>query len=105
MLRSGESFLSANWLEYFHSSERQIQMSGVRQALRDKGFRIRFNGRFAVLNVGYSIGQVRGIDLDFRLLGEVSDPSHTGIFGYDFGDTDTAIVLAKSVREVHPAAE
>ena len=105
LLRDGESFLSANWLEYFHPSDRQFQMSGVRNTLANKGFRINSNGGFAVLNVGITTQQIRRARLRFALLGQTSDPSHAGIFGYRYGDTDTAKALVRLVREMHPAAE
>ena len=105
LLREGESFLSANWLEYFHPSDRQFQISEVQNTLENKGFRINSNGGFAVLNVGITMQQIRGARLSFALLGQTSDPSHTGIFGYRYGDTDTAKALVKLVQEMHPAAE
>ena len=54
LLREGEQFLSANWLEHFHVLDRQIQVSGVRASLARKNFSVNPNGRFAVLNVGVS---------------------------------------------------
>ena len=102
LLRDGEDFLSTNWLEYFHVSDRQLQMLGVRHALDGKGFHTNVNGVFAVLNVGYSTGQVRDATLIFRLLGQDVDPSHTGVFGYQVSDTNTAIALSLSVLGVHP---
>ena len=106
-LRPGESYLSTNWLEYFHNFDRQSQIAGVRQALADKGFRIRPSAAFAVLNVGDATDACRAElnrNIQFTALGEQHDPSHTGIFGYTMADTDTAAVLAKTVQEVHPAA-
>ena len=101
----GETFLSTNWLEYFHASDREIQMSGVRGALSRKGFRVSANGKFAIVNVGEANRHVSGVQLSFIVLGQASDPSHAGIFGYQAGDADTAIALAKSVREMYPAVE
>ena len=103
LLRLDEAFLSTNWLEYFHDSDRQFQMSGIRQALSGKGFRVSRNGRFAVLNVGYSINRVRRVALRFTLLGQARDPSHAGIFGYLPIDADIALLLSESVRETYPA--
>jgi len=81
----------------------------VRQALIDKGFRIRPSASFAVLNVGVAINICKG-DLDLGIeiiaLGEAHDPSHTGIFGYTAYNTDVATRLASSVspNDVHAAA-
>ena len=105
ILRVGERFLSANWLEHFHPSDRQSQISGGRNALENRGFRISSNGRFAVLNVGVTTQQISSVRLRFVLLGQARDPSHAGIFGYDHSDTDTAKALVKLVQGMYPAAE
>jgi hypothetical protein len=103
LLRSGETFLSTNWLEYFHDLDRQIQVSGIRQALSDKGFRFSPNGRLAILNVGHSTSCVERVALRFTVLGQARDPSHVGVFGYLSNDADIALALAESVRELYPA--
>ena len=107
LLRPGEEYLSTNWLEHFHDTDRQSQIAGVLQALADKGFRASRTASFAVLNVGAAVTACQNdLNLDIKIiaLGESHDPSHTGIFGYTSGDTDTAAVLAKLAREVYPAA-
>ena len=104
-LRTGEAFLSTNWLEYFHPSDRHLQVSSVRRNLEAKGFRINRNGGFAILNVGEAIQAVSGTSLRFVLLGQTSDPSHAGIFSIPENDADIAVALAKSVRELHPAIQ
>ena len=109
LLRSGEEYLSTNWLEHFHDADRQVQIAGVRQALTDKGFRVRRTAAFAVLNVGAIITAYKNdLDSDIQIvtLGDAHDPSHTGIFGYTEYDTDVAALLARQVSpgEVHPAA-
>ncbi len=107
-LRQGEEFLSTNWLEHFHGSDRQVQIAGAQQALTDKGFRIRRNAAFAVLNVGAAMTACQSelnVNIRIAALGESRDPSHTGIFGYSANDTDVAAVLARQVKleEVYPA--
>ena len=105
-LRHGEEYLSTNWLEYFHDSDRASQIAGVRQAFADKGFRVRRNATFAVLNVGTTAERCRdelNVVIQFVVLGEPHDPSHTGIFGYAPGDYITAAALAYSVSEEYPA--
>ena len=112
LLREEEDFLSTNWLEYFHNSDRPLQISGVRVSLGQK-FRLDPNGRFAVLNTGEAANRVersQGVRLSFQVLGQASDPSHAGIFGYgsttvDSNANDIALILARSVRELHPALE
>ena len=107
-LRLGEEYLSTNWLEYFHGSDRDIQISGVKQALADKSFRIGRSSRFAVLNVGVSVAacsDILNLNIQFIALGEAHDPSHTGIYGCA-DSVRAAAVLAQSVNpnEIHPAA-
>ena len=109
-VRPGEEYLSTNWLEYFHDSDRPLQIVGVRQALADKGFRVSRNAAFAVLNVGTAAGQCRdelNAAIQFVALGESHDPSHTGIFGYTTQNNDAiAALLAQllNLGEVYPAA-
>ena len=110
LLREGEPYLSTNWLEHFHQSDRQAQLYGIRAALASK-FKMEADGRFAILNVGYAIDRImrlHSVPLRFRVLGQAHDPSHTGIFGYgsaivDPKANDVARSLAGSVRELHPA--
>ena len=103
LLRSGEEFLSTNWLEHFHDADRRIQMAGVRDSLSDKGFGLSSRGKFAVVNISLAIQQAQRVRLRFFLLGQSNDPSHAGIFGYAPTDFDVAGDLAESVRELHPA--
>ena len=109
LLRPGEEYLSTNWLEHFHDSDRQTQIAGVQQALTDKDFRVRRNAAFAVLNVGVATTVCKhdlNLDIQITTLGEAHDPSHSGIFGYTADDTDVAGLLARQVNpgEVYPAA-
>ena len=109
-MREGEVFLSTNWLEYFHESERVDQLEGVKQALTNKGFQIRSTAYFAVLNVGSAISICKdylALDIFFSTTGEFSDPSHTGIYGYSSLNARTAALLAASVNsnEVYPSTQ
>ena len=109
-LREGEEFLSTNWLEYFHKSERVAQLEGVKQALANKGFQIRSTAYFAVLNVGSAISICRdylALDIFFSTTGELADPSHTGVYGYSSLNAQTAALLAASVNsnEIYPATQ
>lgn len=99
-LRPGEEYLSANWLEYFHDSDRPEQLAGVRQALAAKGFRMARAARFAVLNVGAAVSRCQELldtPIRFIALGDPHDPSHTGIYGYADHNTAVAAVLAAMV--------
>ena len=110
MLRPGEAYLSANWLEYFHDSNRPAQIAGVRRALTAKGFQLRRAARFAVLNVGDAVATCRAgcPDANIRIvaLGETRDPSHAGIYGVaPPNNIAIAALLAAAVApdDVYPA--
>ena len=108
MLRPGEEYLSTNWLEHFHATDRPAQLDGVRQALAGKGFRMSRAARFAVLNVGAAADMCRDLldaPIRFIALGEPQDPSHTGIYGYTAHNTAVAAALAGAVASnaLHPA--
>ena len=106
-LRPGEEYLSTNWLEFFHNSDRQLQMTGVRQALADKGFRFNRSSFLAVLNVGTGIAACQDQLIDtvrFIVLGERHDPSHTGIYGCTTQRAAAALAESVSPNEIYPAA-
>ena len=110
MLREGETYLSANWLEYFHPADRDIQLTGVRQTLLDKGFRVARTGHFGVLNVGDAVDRCRqrlNLGIRFVKLDEPHDPSHTGIYGLAADKARAAQVLAQAISpaEVYPAGQ
>ncbi len=107
-LRAGEEYLSTNWLEHFHDTDRPSQIAGVQRALTDKGFRVRRSASFAVLNAGVSIAMCQdnlNLEIQFVALGEAHDPSHTGIYGYTAHNAAVATLLATLVNpdEVYPA--
>ena len=107
LLRPDEEYLSTNWMEYFHDSDRQSQIAGVRKALTDKGFQVSRGTAFAVLNVGAATAACKSelnLDIQIIALGEAHNPSHAGIFGYTEHNTDASSTLARQVREVYPAA-
>lgn len=98
-LRPGEEYLSANWLEYFHAADRPTQLAGVSLALAGKGFRMARTARFAVLNVGAAVSRCQeSLDapIQFIVLGDPRDPSHTGICG-SAAHSAVAAVLAAAV--------
>ena len=108
LLRAGEEYLSANWLEHFHPADRSIQLAGVRQTLRDKGFRVAPTGHFVALNVGNAVDRCRqrlSLEIRFITLGAAHDPSHTGIYGLETNVARAARILAQAVSpaEVYPA--
>ena len=99
-LRPEEEYLSTNWLEYFHDSDCTEQLAGVRQALAGKSFRMARSARFAVLNVGVAVSRCQELldaPIRFIALGDLRDPSHTGIYGYANHNTAVAAALAAMV--------
>ena len=110
LLRPGEEYLSANWLEHFHADHRAAQLAGVRRTLLAKGRNIPRTSFFAVLNVGAAVERCRqelNLEIRFVVLGERRDPSHAGILGLPEEAEETARVLAQAVgpAEVYPAGE
>ena len=74
-----EEYLSANWLR----AERQLgierSLDLVRKTFKDKGYVLRENGRFAVLNVGSIRGLGHALWAEHRPTDD--DPCHSGICG------------------------
>ena len=107
-LRKGESYLSVNWLEHFRAASVSAAVERVREAFRAKGYGLRPNGRFAVLNVGAAKMAVHAAmrrSLLIEHLPEPDDDSHAGIVGYSAEDLAVAVELAALVGsgDVHPA--
>ena len=98
-LRSGEQYLSVNWLEQGGTRDAEEAMHRCR---------LRGNGRFAVLNVGVAKTTVRhalGHSLSIDHIPHDDDQSHAGIHGYASDDLAVAVELTAllSKRSVHPA--
>ena len=74
-----EEYLSANWLRAERRLGIEASLDLVRKTFKDKGYVLRENGRFVVLN----IGEIRS--LSHKLWAEHrptnDDPCHSGIFG------------------------
>ena len=95
--RPTESYLSANWLEYFGDLEIDTAVQLVARAFREKSYTVKSTGRFAVLNVGavkavIAEAHERLLSIDHKK--EPDDPSHAGITGY--GSEDLAIAAELS---------
>ena len=105
-IRDGELYLSTSWLEYFHDSDRSIQVSRACQDLRKKRT-VKRNDPLIVLNVGAAVSacKAQNVDIKFITLGELDDPSHTGIYGLTAAKAQAARALAQAVNpaEVYPA--
>lgn len=107
-LRPVEDHLSVNWLQYLDASDLEAAVKRVREVFRRKGYRLRRNGKFAVVGVGPALsavaetvgqrGRVEHLPLE-------DDESHAGLFGYGADDLAVAVELRALVRpkHVHPA--
>ena len=103
-MKPGEEYLSVNWLEYFETPDLGAAVERVREAFRRKRYRVRSNGRFAVVNVGAALtavadavgrrGRVDHIPLE-------DDESHAGLFGYAADDLAVAVELRALIRLEH----
>ena len=108
--RRDEDYLSVNWLEYFGAQDARAAVNLVRETFRRKGYGVRKNGRFAVLNIGTAKSAVRG-SLDRLLRVEYmpldDDPSHSGIVGFTTDDLDIAVELRAQLRaaDVYPSSQ
>ena len=106
--KQGEEYLSVNWLEYFGETNLPAAVERVRVVFLQKGYRLRKNGQFAVLNVGAAKTAVReGVDRSLRInhLSLDDDESHSGILGYTSQDLAVAVELRALVtrQDVHAA--
>lgn len=107
-LRPGETYLSLNWLEYFTEPSHESAIERVQESFHRKKYRLKRNGRFAVLNVGAAkeaVKRVVGRRGEVEQTGSDHDPSHVGLFGYTEDNISVALHLSKLVRrdQVYPA--
>ncbi len=108
-LRRDEAYLSVNWLEYLDEQDQYAAIGRVRETFEQKGFTVRPNGRFAVINVGAAKAIATECfqgPLSIEHVPLADDPSHSGIVGYTANDLAVAAALAVLVTplNVHPAS-
>lgn len=100
VLRSGETYLSVNWLEYFRLQSVDHCVERVRQAFANKGFNVRPNGRFVVIRVGTAKAAVKvAIGKPGRVHHHPlqDDQSHARLTGYSSSDLAVAAELRNAV--------
>ncbi len=107
-LRASESSLSVNWLEALSTATTDEAVAQVRALFLARGFGLRANGRFAVLNVGAAKAVVReelGLSLRIDHDPLPDDPSHAAITGFPADDLVVAVELTAlmSQEDIHPA--
>ena len=107
-LRASENSLSVNWLEAIGAPSTDDAVGRVRALFIVRGFGLRANGRFAVLNVGAAKAVVReevGPSLRIEHDPLPDDPSHAGISGFAADDLAVAVELTAlaSENDTYPA--
>ncbi|MDE2919233.1 MAG: hypothetical protein OXR64_05240 [Chloroflexota bacterium] len=107
-LRASESSLSVNWLEALGAASTDAVVDRVRALFVARGFGLRANGRFAVLNVGAAKAAVReelGLSLRIEHDPLFDDPSHAAISGFPADNLAVAVELTTLVsrEDTYPA--
>jgi hypothetical protein len=108
-LRQTEESLSVNWLEFLELVNRDLEIQEIRNVLGAK-LKLGTSARIAVLSVGNIISYVHAQSPDSRVLKishepEEKDPSHSGVYGYQYEDQLIADLIAETIQEVYPARE
>lgn len=108
-LRRNEDHLSVNWLERLNGQDLASAISQVRTVLQRRAYRLRPNGRFAILGVDAAKDAVsENLDIALRIehLPLEDDESHAGIFGYAAADIAVAVELALLIadEDIYPTA-
>ena len=99
--RRGERYLSVNWLEYFDKADLGDAIEQVQEVFRRKGYNVKSNGRFAVLEVGAA--KAVGDTLCIKHLPSINDESHAGIFGDTTSNTAAELAILAS-RALYPTS-
>ena len=99
-LRTGEEYLSVNWLELLDASDPDRSIARLLAVFAEKGYQLKKTGRFAALqvrNVKAAVIAIKGMGrVEHRPLDD--DASHSGVFGYAADDFAVAVELAALVN-------
>ena len=82
--RSGEKYLSVNWLEFLDAEVRGTAIRQVRECFSNKGFGIGADAKFVSLEVGAIKEKLDELPNGYSAVTHQpceDDPSHSGIFG------------------------
>jgi hypothetical protein len=102
-LREGEEYLSVSWLEFFGKSEIEELLQEVREHI---SLTASNKAKYAILNVGDTINHVNeNSERKITITHEPSNsnPSHSGIMGYNYEDEMIGDLIAEKVVSTHPA--
>lgn len=105
--RPGEDFLSVNWLEWLRCPDRSSEINEIRRRYA-ANFSLRKKDKIALLNVGTTCLKVATESADRRCLKathepELTDDSHSGLWGYTYNDTMIAEIILSSILDDVPA--
>lgn len=100
-----EECVSVDWLECFSGGLRE-QLNQVRDAVASRSWKVGRNAQFAVVVVDdvHQSAKKSGKSVDVRTVGEVDDPSHSGIYGLEPTDHIIAQEIARRAA-AYPAYE
>ncbi|MCH7612937.1 MAG: hypothetical protein IIB45_06205 [Candidatus Marinimicrobia bacterium] len=113
MLRKDEIFLSVNWLEILNCTDREDEISEIRNVYSAK-FTVSKNAKLAVLNVGELCKKVVEKSPDHRMLevfhtpiissgSELGDPSHSEIYHLMPDHETIAELIVQTIQQTYPA--
>jgi len=107
MLRPGEESLSVNWLEFLNCSNRDSEITEIRNIYSAK-LNVGARAKLAVINVGEVCEKVLTESPDRRNVEVLhdpmdDDPSHSGIYNLEPDGELIAELILETVRETYPA--
>ena len=107
LARPNEEYVSVNWVEYLDARDLPVAIGKVRAGFQRRGYSLRPNGRFVVLNVGSCKESATRVNQQVRFehLPRDDDRSHAGIVGIGEDDFAVAAEITRLVapKDVHPA--
>jgi len=95
-----EDYLSVNWLEHLHATDRLEQIAALKPSLKAKLPHLNNSAKIAVLNVGTAktiAADVVALALSVKHIGHRADISYSGIWGPSEMDHE---VVAQLLAEV-----
>jgi len=110
MLRTNEIYLSVNWLEFLHCSNRENEIKEI-QKIYSKAFDVRPKAMIAILNVGEMRNIIREESPDNRNIEVLHEPildgdqSHSGVYNLKQDDEFIAELIIEVIRESYPARQ
>ena len=100
-VRRNEDHLSVNWIEYLRARDLASAVDTVCRLLRGKGDQVKPGGRMAIIGVGMAVSaalDAANKSIRIKHMPRPGDESHSGIFGYTYGDYEIATALAKQAQ-------